>query len=360
VKKKHNRPSARFGPDQSSASRKSISCSLLKWYSKTARDLPWRRSPDPYRVWVSEIMLQQTQVERVKDYFHRFVSNFPTVFDLAEADEAVVLKYWEGLGYYRRARQLHTAAKLIVSDHEGVFPQDARALRQLPGVGRYTAGAIASISFDLPEPILEANSRRVLARLTHYDQALSGNKSDQPLWDIAAAIMPRGGGAGAFNQALMDLGSIVCLPVSPRCEVCPLADYCDAYQFGSVDQIPNMPTRKISKKIEEKAYVLAHKGKLLVVRRQPGEWWEGLWDFPRVIPDRMTVRSHQRRLGVIDYSVTNHKVTCRILAKMALQRPAVRRHQRWLSPQEIQKIPMTSPGRKIARLAERHFSREGW
>ena len=325
-----------------------------------ARDLPWRCSPDPYRVWVIEIMLQQTQVERVKDYFHRFVSKFPTVFDLAEADEAVVLKYWEGLGYYRRARQLHAAAKLIVSDHEGVFPQDVRALRQLPGVGRYTAGAIASISFDLPEPILEANSRRVLARLTHYDRPLLGNKSDQPLWDIAAAIVPRGGGAGAFNQALMDLGSIVCLPVSPRCEVCPLADYCDAYQFGSVDQIPNVPTRKTSKKINEKAYVVVHKGKLLVVRRQPGEWWEGLWDFPRVIPDRMTVRSHQRRLGVIDYSVTNHKVTCRILAKMALQRPAVRRHQRWLSPQEIQKIPMTSPGRKIARLAERHFSGEGW
>ena len=359
MNKKHKQPSACFDPDQWAGRRKSISRSLLKWYHNTARDLPWRRSPDPYRVWVSEIMLQQTQVERVKDYFHRFVTKFPSVFDLAEADEAVVLKYWEGLGYYRRARQLHAAAKLIVSDHEGIFPHDACALRQLPGVGRYTAGAIASISFDLPEPILEANSRRVLARLTHYGRPLSGNKDDQPLWDIAAAIVPRDGGAGAFNQALMDLGSIVCTPVSPSCETCPLAEHCEAYQLGNVDQIPNVPTRKSSKKINEKAYVLVHQGKLLVVRRQSGEWWEGLWDFPRAVPDRMTACGRQRRLGVIDYSVTNHKVTCQILSRMASQRPAVRRHQRWLSPLEIQKLPMTSPGRKIVLLAEKHFSREG-
>ncbi len=358
MNKKNPQHLACFDLEQWASRRKSISRSLLKWYHSTARDLPWRHSPDPYRIWVSEIMLQQTQVERVKDYFHRFVKKFPTVFDLAEAEEAVVLKYWEGLGYYRRARQLHAAANIIVSDYEGIFPQDACALRKLPGVGRYTAGAIASIAFNLPEPILEANSRRVLARLIHYDTPLSGNKDDQPLWDVAGAIVPRDGGAGAFNQALMDLGSVICTPVSPLCEECPLAEHCEAYRVGSVDRIPNVPARKSSKKIKEKAYVFTHKGKLLVVRRQPGEWWEGLWDFPRDIPHQVAARGRHRHLGVIDYGITNHKVTCQIVSKLISQRPAARRHQRWLSPQEIQKLPMTSPGRRIALLAEKSFFRE--
>ncbi len=353
MKIRDKRHSLRFDIKQWSDRTKLITHSLLQWYHGHARDLPWRSSQDPYRVWVSEIMLQQTQVERVKEYFHNFLERFPTVFDLAKAEEAIVLKYWEGLGYYRRARQLHLAAKEIVSEHEGEFPQSIRALQQLPGIGRYTAGAIASIAFDLPEPILEANSRRVLARLIHYDSPLAGNKSEQPLWDVAAALVPRDGGAGAFNQALMDLGSLVCRPVSPFCEECSLVDHCQAYQLGSVDRIPNVPKRKLIKKLDEKVYVLVHEGKLLVVRRQPGEWWEGLWDFPRAIPEHMSLRGSQRRLGSICYSVTNHKITCSVLSKMISQRPAVRRHQRWLLPREIRKLPMTSPGRRIARLAEK-------
>ena len=353
MKTRDKRHSFRFDINQWSDRTELISHSLLQWYRDQARDLPWRSSQDPYRVWVSEIMLQQTQVERVKEYFRNFLERFPTVFDLAKAEEAIVLKYWEGLGYYRRARQLHLAAKEIVSEHEGEFPQDIHALQQLPGIGRYTAGAIASIAFDLPEPILEANSRRVLARLIHYDDPLTGGKSEQPLWDVAAALVPRDGGAGAFNQALMDLGSLVCRPVSPFCEECSLVDHCQSYQLGSVDRIPNVPKRKLVKKLDEKAYVLVHEGKLLVVRRQPGEWWEGLWDFPRAIPEHMSLRGPQRRLGSICYSVTNHKITCYVLSKMMSQRLAVRRHQRWLLPREIQKLPMTSPGRRIARLAEK-------
>ena len=345
--------SLRFDSKQWSGRVDSISRSLLQWYRNQGRDLPWRNSQDPYCIWVSEIMLQQTQVERVKEYFHNFLQRFPTVFELAKAEEAVVLKYWEGLGYYRRARQLHLAAKKIVSDYEGKFPQDVRALQQLPGIGRYTAGAIASIAFDLPEPILEANSRRVLARLIHFDSPLSGGKSEQPLWDVAAALVPRDGGAGAFNQALMDLGSLICRPVSPFCKECSLVDHCQAYQLGNVDRIPYVPKRKSTQKLEEKAYVLVHEGKLLVVRRQPGEWWEGLWDFPRTIPENMAARGPQRHQGVISYSVTHHKITCQVLSKMISQRPAVRRHKRWLLPREIQKLPMTSPGRRIARLAEK-------
>ena len=357
MKIRDRRHSLRFDIKQWSGQTELISRSLLQWYRTQARDLPWRSSQDPYRVWVSEIMLQQTQVERVKEYFRNFLDRFPTVFDLAKAEETIVLKYWEGLGYYRRARQLHVAAKKIVAEYEGEFPQDVRALQRLPGIGRYTAGAIASIAFDLPEPILEANSRRVLARLIHYDIPLSGGKSEQPLWDVAAALVPRDGGAGAFNQALMDFGSLVCRPVSPFCEECSLVDHCQAHQLGSVDQIPNVPKRKLTQKLDEKAYVLVHEGKLLVVRRQPGEWWEGLWDFPRdfprIIPEHMAVRGSQHRLGSICYSVTNHKITCRVFSKMMSQRPAVRRHQRWLLPREIQKLPMTSPGRRISHLAEK-------
>lgn len=353
MNKKRKQTPACFDPAQWAARRKSISQVLIRWYHSIARDLPWRHTPDPYRVWVSEIMLQQTQAERVKDYFQRFVTRFPSVFDLADADESVVLRHWEGLGYYRRARQLHATAKLIVSEHQGKFPQEADALRQLPGIGRYTAGAIASISFDLPEPILEANSRRVLARLVQYDRPLLGNKSDEPLWDVAAALVPRNGGAGEFNQALMDLGSIVCMPVSPCCEKCPLANQCEAYQLGVVDRIPNVVVRRSTKKVHEKAFVVVHKNKFLVVRRQPGEWWQGLWDFPRGIPKQITVRGRPRSLGVIDYTVTNHKITCQVSSILALQRPAARRHQRWLSLPEIRKLPMTSPGRRIVLLAEK-------
>jgi A/G-specific adenine glycosylase len=165
-----------------------VANALLRWYARARRDLPWRRSQDPYRVWVSEIMLQQTQVERVKEFFARFLRRFPTVAALAAAREAEVLKHWEGLGYYRRARQLHAAARVVVADHGGEFPRSVDGLRSLPGIGRYTAGAIASIAFDHPAPIVEANSRRVLARLAGHDQPVGGT-GDEPIWELAAAVV---------------------------------------------------------------------------------------------------------------------------------------------------------------------------
>ncbi|MFM7414094.1 MAG: A/G-specific adenine glycosylase, partial [Planctomycetota bacterium] len=165
---------------------------LARWYARARRDLPWRRTRDPYAVWVSEVMLQQTQVERVKDFFARFLRRFPSVGHLARASEAEVLKHWEGLGYYRRARQLHAAAQALVTEHGGVFPRSVAGLRSLPGVGRYTAGAIASIAFDLPAPIVEATSRRVLARLSGHAEPVGG-AGDEPIWRIAAALVPRRG-----------------------------------------------------------------------------------------------------------------------------------------------------------------------
>ena len=194
----------------------------LAWYADHARDLPWRRSRDPYRVWVSEIMLQQTQVATVRDYFERFVAAFPDVHALAAADEQQVLRLWEGLGYYRRARQLHAAAKQIVGEHGGQFPRDVEALQALPGIGRYTAGAIVSIAFDQRAPILEANTIRLLSRLIAYRDDPLNAAGQRVLWQTAADILPQKNVA-RFNQALMELGSLVCTPTDPQCDECPLA-----------------------------------------------------------------------------------------------------------------------------------------
>ncbi|MFM8704901.1 MAG: A/G-specific adenine glycosylase, partial [Planctomycetia bacterium] len=193
-----------------------VSTPLVAWYARARSELPWRRSRGPYGVWVSEIMLQQTQVERVKVYFTRFIAAFPHVRALAAADEDDVLRLWEGLGSYRRARQLHAAAKQLGAEHRGRFPQPLEGLRGLPGIGRYTAGAILSIAFDKPAPIVEANSRRVIARLFGHAARLDGPGGDAPIWEIAERLVPAES-PGTFNQALMDLGALVCTPDRPLC-----------------------------------------------------------------------------------------------------------------------------------------------
>ena len=210
---------------------------LLAWYRRHARDLPWRRHGEPYPIWVSEIMLQQTQVATVRGYFERFMAAFPTIHSLARADEHDVLRLWEGLGYYRRARQMHQAARTIVAEHGGRFPRDAEAVRRLPGIGRYTAGAILSIAFDAREPILEANTIRLLARLLAYSGDPRSAAGSKRLWQMAEALLPRRN-AGRFNQALMELGSEVCLPKSPKCDACPVAALCPTRAAGLQDRIP--------------------------------------------------------------------------------------------------------------------------
>ncbi|MFM9195634.1 MAG: A/G-specific adenine glycosylase [Planctomycetia bacterium] len=341
---------------------------LLAWYARARRDLPWRRSRDPYRVWVSEIMLQQTQVERVKDFFVRFLDRFPTVTALAAAAEHDVLRSWEGLGYYRRARQLHAAARIVVEEHGGKFPRTAAALRTLPGIGRYTAGAVASIAFDRREPIVEANSRRVIARLAGHDGPLDGPRGDEPIWRIAAALVPARQ-AGRFNQALMDLGALVCTPERPLCPSCPLAACCMAYASGRTAEIPaKAPRRKVAE-IRETAVVVRRAGRVLVVRRTPGEWWEGLWDFPRLAGAAGAVRrgiarsplmgglgcGPPERLGTISHTVTHHKVTLDVvicaasaLAASAAGRPVAGR--RWMKAAALKSLAMTAPGRRIARM----------
>lgn len=291
-------------------------------------------------------MLQQTQVDRVREFFVRFMDRFPTVQALAAARETTVLKYWEGLGYYRRARQLHAAAKKVVDECRGEFPRTVEGLRTLPGIGRYTAGAIGSIAFDLAAPIVEANSRRVIARLVGHAAPLDGPGGDEPIWEIAAQLVPARQ-PGRFNQALMDLGAMVCTPKRPLCSRCPLASQCAAYRTNRVEAIPAQAKRRLVKQMRETAVVMRYGESVLVERRGAGEWWEGLWDFPRVSG---AAAKRGRRLGLVTYTVTHHRIECTVREQIATRRTKPAAGQRWVKVASLDALAMTAPGRRIAVL----------
>ena len=230
-------------------------------------------------------MLQQTTVAAVIPYFERFMAALPTVESLAAVHQDTVLRLWEGLGYYRRARQLHRAAKIIVAEHRGRFPRDAEAIRRLPGIGRYTAGAILSIAFDEPAPILEANSVRLLARLLAYRSDLTRADAQRLLWHAAEMLLPRRG-AGRFNQALMELGSRICRPREPECARCPVAVLCPTHRDRLHELIPAARRKLSIEQVREAAVVIRRRGRVLLVRRAEGQRWAGYWDFPRATCDR--------------------------------------------------------------------------
>lgn len=254
---------------------------VLEWYQANGRRLPWRETQDAYRIWLSEIMLQQTTVAAVIPYFQRFIVRFPTVEVLAAAEVEEVLRHWEGLGYYSRARNLHRAAGVICGEHGGEFPRSPAALQTLPGIGRYTAGAIAAFAWDLPAPILEANTERLYARLTALTEPSDATSGRKKLWEFAESIVPRRR-AGDFNQALMDLGSRICTPVAPHCGECPLAALCRARQEGRAEQFPVRRPRAAVTEISELAVVLERAGEVLLRQRGLSERWAGMHDFPRL------------------------------------------------------------------------------
>ena len=239
---------------------------LMAWYKEARRDLPWRATRDPYRILVSEMMLVQTTVTAVIPYFERFLNQFPDAGSLAAAAESDVLKAWEGLGYYRRARQLQAAAQTIVREHGGAIPDDPTLVRALPGVGRYIAGAILSFAFDRPEPIVEANSQRVLARLLAISENLKTASTLDRLWQAAARLVPATG-AGIFNQALMELGALVCTPREPACLVCPLLTLCEARRLGLQDRLPIVTRRPKPLAVTEACAIVTSTGGILIVQR---------------------------------------------------------------------------------------------
>ena len=256
-----------------------ISKALLTWYRRCRRDLPWRRRRDPYAIWISEIMLQQTQVTTIAARYDEFLERFPDVHALAGASLGAVLKAWEGLGYYARARNLHRAAKQIVRQHDGKLPRGLEALLRLPGVGRYTAGAIASIAFDLDEPVLDGNVTRVCCRLFRVRRNPKAAKTQETLWRFARGLIPPGR-AGLLNQALMDLGATVCTAREPRCLLCPVATFCEALAHGEQHTLPMKVKAKPIPHYDVAAGVIRKGGRLLIDQRKPEGLLGGLWEFP--------------------------------------------------------------------------------
>ncbi|QDT66597.1 A/G-specific adenine glycosylase [Calycomorphotria hydatis] len=285
---------------------------VRQWYDAHGRMLPWRKSHDPYRIWISEIMLQQTTVAAVIPYFERFLSAFPTVEKLAAAEQTDVLKLWEGLGYYSRARNLHATAQTIVSEMSGVFPQQAEELIKLKGVGRYTAGAIASFAFDEPAPIVEANTQRLYSRILGETGDPKSTAVQRRLWEFAELIVPPKE-PGKFNQALMEIGSQVCSIEAPQCPTCPVRSCCAAFRDGKVSEIPPKKIREKPTPLTDATVAVRKGNRYLLRKRQEGEWWTGVWDFPRLtlaspLPStNLFTKSHrngQKQLPIIDETAT--------------------------------------------------------
>jgi A/G-specific adenine glycosylase len=297
-----------------SSSDQQIVVALLDWYGRCARNLPWRLTSDPYGIWVSEVMLQQTQVRTVINYWERWMARFPDISSLAEAPESAVLKLWEGLGYYRRARNLHAAARWMKSAHGGRFPTDHAAILELPGIGRYTAGAICSIAFDQPAPIVDGNVARVLTRL----KALQGEPASGPmarqLWAWAEELVKAAAGTrrsracSDFNQSLMELGALLCTPKSPACGKCPLARRCQAHAMGREEDFPQAGERpKVTPRWFE-VMVVEWCGKYAVRQRPAAEVNGGLWEFPNFeVNDLTGTLNEVVGRGLAEMGLSNHR-----------------------------------------------------
>jgi len=255
---------------------------MLEWFDKDARELPWRQTKDPYHIWVSEVMLQQTQVTTVIPYFNRFITCFPAVEVLASAPIDDVLKLWEGLGYYRRAHNLHKAARIILSQHDGIIPCDRKTLLTLPGIGRYTAGAICSIAFYQVTPVLDGNIKRVISRLDDLEANIDKSATQHKMWERATELVDPGR-PGDFNEAMMELGSTICLPRNPTCYLCPVRDLCLARQRGTQYERPIRNPRRRTPHFDVVAGVIWHATdpqRFLISQRPADGMLGGLWEFP--------------------------------------------------------------------------------
>jgi A/G-specific adenine glycosylase len=375
-------------------SNKDIVQRLLEWFARNARPLPWRRTRDPYAIWVSEIMLQQTQVKTVLPYWERWMRALPNLTALAKAKPQTLHKLWEGLGYYTRVRNLQRAARLIVEQHHGRFPRDFAALLALPGIGRYTAGAVCSIAFDQPQAILDGNVIRVLTRLRGIVGDPRERKTNARLWELAEELVlqaaktttrlntsPHGSRitqhatrntqhasrpCSQFNQSLMELGALVCTPRQPRCGVCPIAKDCVAYRQGRVHELPRLSRRVRATPRRFVAFVAQKRGLLLVRQRPAGGVNAHLWEFPNLelSPDDSDLRSAAyRALGVrprtleplatIKHSITRYRITLeayQVTGREAARIPADIAG-RWLARGQLKRLAFTSAHKQIlARL----------
>jgi A/G-specific adenine glycosylase len=337
---------------------------LLGWYDRLRRDLPWRRTKDPYRIWVSEVMLQQTTVKTVLPYYDAFLRRFPTLLSLAEEPEDEVLAAWSGLGYYHRARNLHRGAQHVAERHAGRFPRSLEAALAVPGVGLYTASAILSIAHGLPLPVVDGNVRRVLARLL----ALRGPefRKDGPYYNRAEELLDRER-PGDWNQALMELGATVCLPRKPACDACPLRRRCRGHALAIVSELPEGRARRAPVDVTVAAALVERDGRVLLVRRPAGRLLGRMWEVPqtsletrgrpdlareieerhglRVVPGPLAVRAR--------HAITHRRITLEgYRARLRLPVPQDPERFLWARPEEVARLPVSSSTRKLLRGLE--------
>jgi len=340
---------------------------LLPWYDKTKRDLPWRNTNDPYSIWVSEIMLQQTQVKTVIPYYERWIKTLPTIDKLANAPEQRILKLWEGLGYYTRAKNLKKSAKMICKEMNGKLPNTVKNLQNLPGIGRYTAGAISSIAFGLKAPVLDGNVKRVLSRLFCINKNGTASAFENCLWKKAEDLLPVRR-PGDFNQALMELGATVCIPGSPICQQCPLRTICKAFLKNKVNEFPPSKKIKSSKKIEVSAGIIIKNKKVYIQQRLKNGLMGGLWEFPggkreqgesseeclkREIKEELRVNvASLNKVMTIKHTYTQFRVTLTVF-NCKLQKKQIRpdgwEQWKWVSLSNLKKYPFPAANVKIVK-----------
>jgi A/G-specific adenine glycosylase len=347
---------------------------LLTWMESSRRSLPWRTRRDPYSVWVSEIMLQQTRVETVAPYFERWMERFPDIQTLAASPLQEVLKAWEGLGYYTRARNLHRAAQQAVAQFGGQLPPDKRLLFSLPGVGRYTAGAILSLAFGLPEPALDGNARRVLCRLYNVEEDAGKAPAQGLLWRLATQLVTQApaGRAGDLNESLIELGALICGPRTPQCGACPLDRICVARRLGVQSERPVVSKRRALPHYPAVAGVIrGADGRLLMVQRHPDGLLGGMWGFPGGIVRQRRALPVSLELAVADlvgievaaievllsfrhtythFSITLHAFRCELRA--GTPRPLKCAQVAWIPPSDLEGYPFPVTDRKIIRFLE--------
>ncbi len=346
---------------------------LLEWYKENARNLPWRRTTDPYQIWVSEIMLQQTRVETVIPYYQRWMDRFPTLKDLAQAGQDEMLSCWEGLGYYRRANNLHQAVKEVVSNYGGNLPTDPEILQQLPGIGRYTAGAISSIAFNQPAPVLDGNVRRVFTRYFNISTPLGTTESEKELWKIAEELIyPED--PGTFNQALMELGALVCMARNPLCQKCPLEVDCAARLLGIQELRPVRKAKSPLPHYQVTAAVCLTNNRVLLAKRPLKGLLGGMWEYPggkqeegetleetlnREILEELSAEIDLGELlGIYMHAYTHYKLTlhafqCRLKTKNLVLN--YHTDAAWVKISSLADYPMGKIDRQISQLLEKTY-----
>lgn len=336
---------------------------LLAWYDRNRRELPWRKDKDPYKIWVSEIMLQQTRVEAVKEYYTRWLERFPTPQELATAEEDELLYYWQGLGYYNRARNLQAGVREVCATYGAEIPDDEEALRALPGIGDYTAGAILSIVFDRKVPAVDGNVLRIFSRLFCIAEDIAKSATKRAISRLVSEHMSAER-PGDFNQALMDLGSLVCIPQNPRCSECPVSGFCQAYSRDVQGTLPIKSATKAPLLVTLAAGLIQHDGKYLIRQRQPGSVLAGMWEFPAVeihdegrekaalaqfIQEQLaqSVLVTEKAFAYI-HVFSHRKWDIRFYHCRWLTGEAAPQHTKWSSPSEWHNIAWAGPHRKVA------------